>query len=106
MTGVTGLTELVEAAPELRPTYVAADLGALTRPVTAPRQEDGCWVQGHWQAAVDRRGALTVTGEPDTADAWWQVVAAAAWGHLDATGALVDTSRLVAPDTGTDPRPG
>jgi glycerol-1-phosphatase len=101
MTGVTGLPELVTAPPELRPTYVAAGLAALTRPSTAPRHEDGRWVQDGWSAAVDDDGSLGVTGGPPGADGWWQVVAAAAWAHLDETGRRVDTRRLVAPDPGT-----
>jgi HAD superfamily hydrolase (TIGR01450 family) len=106
MTGVTGLREVVTASPELRPTYVGADLGALARAATAVRQEDGRWVQGSWSAWVDGSGSLTVTGGPDTADAWWQVVAAASWAHLDATGNPVDTGRLAAPDPGGTALPG
>jgi glycerol-1-phosphatase len=106
MTGVTGLTELVEATPELRPTYVGADLAALSRHATTPRREEGRWVQDGSSAAVDGDGCLCVTGGPEGTDAWWQVVAAAAWAHLDATGRPVDTRRLLAPDTGGDPMPG
>jgi len=102
MTGVTGLTELARATPALRPTYVGADLAALCRPAVSPQQTDGRWVQGRWSAAVDGEGNLTVTGGPDEADGWWQVVAAAAWAHLDATGRPVDTRRLVAPEAGGD----
>ncbi len=105
MTGVTGLDEVVQAPPELRPTHVAADLGALLRPAASLRQEDGRWVRGAVRAAVDDDGALVVTGEPDTSDAWWQVVAAAAWAHLDETGHAADTSRLVVPEPPTDPTP-
>ena len=36
MTGVTDLGELVAAQPDLRPTYVAADLGALARRAARP----------------------------------------------------------------------
>ena len=29
---------------------------------------------------------MTVSGDGDAPDAWWQVVATAAWRHLDTTG--------------------
>ena len=102
MTGVTGLRELVEAKPELRPTYVAADLAALARPSWAPHQAGRGWSQGRFTATV-RDGVLVVAGGPDSVDAWWQVVAAAAWAHLDETGRPVDTRRLVVPEPCTDP---
>jgi glycerol 3-phosphatase-2 len=105
MTGVTGLAELVTACPELRPTYVAADLAALGRPATLPHQDGGRWVHDGWCGEVDD-GRLVVTGDGGTADAWWQLVAAAAWAHLDATGSPVDTARLVPPEPGADPSPG
>jgi glycerol 3-phosphatase-2 len=105
MTGVTGLRELVEAKPELRPTYVAADLAALARPCSAPQQTESRWMQGGVSASVED-GALVVAGVPDTVDAWWQVVAAAAWAHLDRTGRPVDTRRLVVPDPSTGASPG
>jgi hypothetical protein len=106
MTGVTGLTELVAAEPELRPTYVGADLGALAKAAASVRRQDGGWAQGGWKAAVDDAGSLTVSGGGDTADAWWQVVAAASWAHLDATGTPVDTRRLEAPDPHAGTPPG
>jgi hypothetical protein len=105
MTGVTGLTELVQAAPELRPTYVAADLGALVQPVSAPRQADGRWVHGTWSAVVED-DTLVVTGGPGTADAWWHLVAAAAWSHLDRTGRPANTGRLAVPDPDGRAEPG
>ncbi len=40
MTGVTGLRELCAATPEARPTYVAADLGALARPQPTIEADD------------------------------------------------------------------
>ena len=40
LTGVTGLRELVAAAPEHRPTYVAPDLEALAEPQPAPEVDD------------------------------------------------------------------
>ena len=112
MTGVTGVAELVSAPPQLRPSYVAADLASLSRPQLPVTQEDEeRWSHAGWSAVVDS-GSLTVTGEADRAreadragdpgaavdiDGWWQLVAAVAWAHLDTTGNPVDTDRLVVP---------
>ena len=50
LTGVTGLADLVAAGPELRPTYLAADLGGLLEVHQAPeRRDDGLargWLDG------------------------------------------------------------
>ena len=101
MTGVTGVSELVTAAPELRPSYVGADLAALSQSHPSVDEHDrGRWSHGGWDAVVDG-GALTVTGGPGGADAWWQLVATAGWAYLDATGRPVDTGRLAAPHAGT-----
>ncbi|UMG92588.1 HAD hydrolase-like protein [Nocardioides sp. TF02-7] len=65
LTGVTGLPELVDAPPALRPTYLSTDLGGLLVPHAAPQRlaDDGNgWRAGGWVAAV-RDGALAVTGE-------------------------------------------
>ena len=99
MTGVTGLAELVAAGPGLRPSYVAADLAALIRPQAVPRQDAGRWSHGGCTATVDD-DRLTVTGDHDTADTWWQLVAAASWHHLDLAGRPVDTTGLVVPQPG------
>lgn len=100
LTGVTGLQELVAAPPGERPTYLAPDLGGLFvphRPPTAARH--GGWTLGGWSAASD--GALSVTGAGTVAE-WWQVIAAAAWHHLDETGEPVDTAGLVPPGDTAD----
>ena len=101
MTGVTGLAELVTAGPELRPSYVAADLGALGKPQAVPRRSSGGWVHSDGAAHVED-GRVVVSGGPSDsgpqdADAWWQLVAVAAWDHLDSTGHPVDTATLAAP---------
>jgi HAD superfamily hydrolase (TIGR01450 family) len=112
LTGVTGLDDLVAATPELRPTYLAADLGGLFEQHRAPersRAEDGStrWTSGRWAATV-RDGRLEVTeSSADGADAasgrtasdddWWRAVAAAAWDHLDTAGEPADASGLAAP---------
>ncbi|HEU5037605.1 MAG TPA: HAD-IIA family hydrolase [Nocardioides sp.] len=95
LTGVTGLAELVTAAEHLRPTYVAPDLHGLLVAHEAPTQEEGGFVLGGWRATVDD-GRIAVTGEGDPG-AWWRVVAAAAWTHLDATGEPVDLSGVAEP---------
>lgn len=100
LTGVTGLPELVAAAPDERPTYLAPDLGGMFEshrpPTPTPPGEWmlGGWTLGGWSAGSDR--VLRVTGAGTAAD-WWRVVAAAAWQHLDDTGEPVDTTGLVPP---------
>jgi HAD superfamily hydrolase (TIGR01450 family) len=98
LTGVTGLPELVAATPAERPTFVAADLGGLLRPHAAPAEEGSGWALGGWRAEVtDAR--LVVAGDGG-ADAWWAVVACAAWAYADGGGEGLDTSHLAAPLTG------
>lgn len=95
LTGVTGLSELVAAPAEQRPTYVAPDLAALLEPVVAPTRAEHTWTLDGWRARVED-GLLRVTGE-GRASAWWQVVAVAAWDHLDAAGKPVEVRDLVVP---------
>lgn len=97
MTGVTGIPELISAAPELRPTYICADLSGLLEPHPAPREDDGEVVLGDWAARI-RDGGLEVTGYGAAAD-WWRVVAVAAWKYLDESGEPVDASGLAAPQS-------
>ncbi len=100
LTGVTGLSDLVAAGPELRPAYLAADLGGLLEVHQAPERRDGGWRAGGWTARVDR-DRLTVDGDGH-ADDWWRAVAPAAWEHLDAVGAPVDTGALLPPTATPD----
>jgi glycerol 3-phosphatase-2 len=95
MTGVTGLDELVAATPELRPTYLSADLGGLTAPHPAPDAGPDGVTLGGWTARVSD-GQLRVEGSGATDD-WWRVVAVAAWRHLDGTGDRASTDGLTAP---------
>jgi len=81
MTGVTTLADLAGLAPERRPTYVAADLGALLKP--APEA-------GGWHTTVVD-GALSVAGSGDL-NGWWAAVTATLWAHLDDTGEPARTS--------------
>ena len=95
LTGVTGLDELVRAAKDERPTYLAPDLAALAEPQQAPERDDAATVLGGWSARV-REGRLAVEGQGSAAD-WWRVVAEAAWRHLDDTGQPVATDDLRPP---------
>lgn len=98
LTGVTGLDELVAATPEQRPTYVSADLGGLHETHQAPEAPQGrnsTWRHQGWEVRTTD-GRLEVDGDGPV-DAWWQVVAAAAWAHLDATGEPVATDALQEP---------
>ncbi|GAB2452496.1 HAD hydrolase-like protein [Nocardioides hungaricus] len=84
LTGVTGLAELVAAPEELRPTYLARDLGGLTEEHGVPERVPGGFALGGWQArATDGRLDVAGDGAPDD---WWRVVATCAWAHLDETG--------------------
>jgi len=96
LTGVTGLAELVAAKPELRPTYLSADLGGLDQPHPAPELADKEVSLGGWVARV-ADGELAVDGSGAASD-WWRVVAVAAWQHLDAHGAPVGTGGLAPPE--------
>jgi hypothetical protein len=96
MTGVSSLADLASAAPDLRPTYVAHDLRALGRPPVRVEESGGRWTADGWDATVDG-SALVVTGA-GSADAWWSVVAAAAWSHLDHTGHPAAVDGLSPPD--------
>jgi HAD superfamily hydrolase (TIGR01450 family) len=95
LTGVTGLTALLSAPPQQRPTFVAPDLSGLLRHGQAAHPEDGWWrcgevavrVRGHGAttdvdiaAAGDpRRGALPVTDDPHIAAHVVHAAAAACW---------------------------
>jgi len=97
MTGVTGLSELVAARADERPTYLGADLGALAVANPAPKRDEETWSCGGWSARV-AQGRLQLDGS-GSVDDWWRVVAASAWAHLDASNAVVDTSGLQVPAT-------
>jgi HAD superfamily hydrolase (TIGR01450 family) len=95
MTGVTGLAELVAAGPELRPTYISADLGGLQAPQPRPDVSADAVSLGGWRAGVSN-DELEVSGTGE-ADDWWRAVAVAAWRHLDETGQPVATDGVSPP---------
>lgn len=95
LTGVTGLAELVAAEPSLRPTYLATDLGGLFEVHQAPQVDEGGAGLHGWRAHVVD-GTLRVAGEGSPSD-WWRVVAAAAWRHLDESGAPARFDGLTPP---------
>lgn len=100
LTGVTGLAELVAATPELRPTYLSADLAGLFEAHRAPERAGDAWTIGGWRAhAADGRLEVSGEGAPDD---WWRVVASAAWRHLDTAGEPADAAGLAAPGSGPD----
>lgn len=102
MTGVTTLDDLIAAGPELRPTYVRADVCGLCGPAAAPHRDGSTIALGGWTASVDDRGRLSVTGR-GSADEWWQVTAVAGWAWLDATGRPADVSGLRPPEQVASP---
>jgi len=96
LTGVTGLTELVSARHEHRPTYLSVGLGGLLVPHPEPVHDGVGWVVGGWRAEVED-GRLVAAGD-GTIDDWWRAVASAGWAHLDATGTVADITALGIPD--------
>ena len=96
LTGVTGLEDLVEATPELRPTYLSRDLAGLLGPHPVVEVEDGgrCRLGGWDVTSAD--GTLAVSGS-GSADDWWRAVASVAWWCLDTSGTPVDVSRVSPP---------
>jgi ribonucleotide monophosphatase NagD (HAD superfamily) len=95
MTGVTGLEELVAAGPELRPTYVAADLAGLDEPQPAVEVADRAACVGGWTARTDDL-TLVVEGGGSASD-WWRAVAAVSWFHLDNTGQTIGVESIEPP---------
>jgi glycerol 3-phosphatase-2 len=95
LSGVTGLVELVSAAPRLRPSYISLGLEGLGRSHPAPDRRPDGFELGGWRA-VAAHGTVEVDGAGAAVD-WWRVVAAAAWAYSDATGQGVDMSGVVPP---------
>jgi glycerol 3-phosphatase-2 len=99
MTGVTDLAALVIATPDQRPTWIGHDLSALGRPGCRAERDSAQWRAAGWTAGVADDGRLQVSGS-GADDAWWTVVARAAWQRLDKTGQPADVSGLVPPGVG------
>ena len=95
LTGVTGLSELAAATPEMRPTYLSSTTEGIFEPHPTVSVGAGGAEVGGWSASGST-GRLLVEGGGSTDD-WWRVVAVAAWQHLDAGGTVADTSALTAP---------
>jgi HAD superfamily hydrolase (TIGR01450 family) len=109
LTGVTGVTGLLECPPQRRPTYVAADLSGLLDPGHRPSARDGWWCCGPAAFRLRGDGAggvdvdLTVGGErverraaPLDARAAANLVhaaAAARWSWPDADGEVTARCR-------------
>jgi glycerol 3-phosphatase-2 len=102
MTGVSDVADLVAARPAERPTWIGHDLTALGRAGCTAASRDGRWEADGWSATVED-GRVTVDGAGG-ADAWWTVVAAAGWAHLDGAGDPADVTALTPP--GRDARAG
>lgn len=99
MTGVTTVAEIAAAAPEERPTYIAADLRGLLEPHPVPRWETTGAVLGGWRAEVIA-GTLTVqdeSGGTGTTSDWWRVTATALWRYRDETDLVADTGNVTPP---------
>jgi HAD superfamily hydrolase (TIGR01450 family) len=94
LTGVNTPRDVAMAAPRERPTYIGADLCALTESHPQPAERAGWWMVGDAHARVVG-GAATVTG-----GTWIDQVRAltcAAWAAADA-GTPLAPERIVCPD--------
>jgi len=87
LTGVTTPADLLAAPADRRPTYVAADLGALStpdEPSRVPDWGDGAAMKGRWRVTVENRQLVlsamddSASGHGDEVDAL-RALARAAW---------------------------
>lgn len=95
LTGVTGLPELVAAAPVERPQHISATLSGALEPHGVPVLHGDSYALGGWRGRVED-GDLVVDGE-GVVDDWWRVVASTSWAHLDVTGEVVALHRVRPP---------
>ncbi len=85
LSGVTTAADLLSAGADLRPTYLAADVGGLLVPHPAPVATDGAVRCGAWQATTSRSGHIALSraedGGPAGADELdaLRALCAAAW---------------------------
>ncbi|HSY15226.1 MAG TPA: HAD-IIA family hydrolase [Jatrophihabitantaceae bacterium] len=84
LTGVTGPAELLAAPANMRPTYLAADLGGLIVSHTAPKLSGDAAELAGWRADGELRLAWQGEGRPDPLAAL-RVLCAASW-QLGASG--------------------
>ena len=95
LTGVSGLEDLVTAAPVRRPSFICPTLADAFLPQPVPGVVGDDVVLGGWAARVVD-GVLEVVGAGRDSD-WWRVGATAAWRHADATGETAVVHNVVAP---------
>ncbi len=96
MTGVTDVVRLAAAAPHLRPTYVAADLGGLQESHPQPESAGEEWRCGGWVARpvadddspTRSRPELRGTGSPVDA---LRALVSLCWAHADRAGSAEGT---------------
>lgn len=84
LTGVSTPVDLVGAAPERRPDFVAADLGGLVAPQRAPEESERGWVCGGWTARVGKDGGIAVAGTGEAVDGI-RALCAAVWSGAAGT---------------------
>ncbi len=83
LTGVTTPPELLRAAPEQRPSYVAHGLDGLLAAHPAPYRDDsGSWHCGNWRVASAGAGRLELSGSGADLDAL-RALCAACWSGPD-----------------------
>jgi HAD superfamily hydrolase (TIGR01450 family) len=87
LSGVTGPAELLAAAPRLRPSYVAADVGGLLHAHPAPLEAQGAVHCGGWAVRHACEDTFELRGAGDRLDAL-RALCVASWRALDATGTL------------------
>ena len=63
LTGVTGASDLINAAPQFRPTYLAFDLAGLVDLQPEVEQAGGAVRCAGWSAAVRGSNTITLDGE-------------------------------------------
>lgn len=95
LTGVTGLPELVIAAPGERPHHISTTLAGALQPHGVPEYDGDEYTLGGWRGRVTS-GDLVVEGG-GAVDDWWRVAAMTAWRFLDVTGRAVSLDRARAP---------
>ncbi|WP_059009708.1 HAD hydrolase-like protein [Streptomyces specialis] len=94
LTGVTDAARLLAAAPEHRPTFVAADLRGLLAPQPEVVADGDGFRCGGWRAAAGDGGALMLDGGGDALDGL-RALCAAAWTAAGTGGGRVSAERAL-----------